>query len=155
MTLDRSKFHWHVSSWNEIKLDQFYALAALRIDVFVIEQNCPYQEFDGKDSASHHLWCTDEQGVVHAVLRIVKPGVSYDEVSIGRVATSAALRGSGLGRELMQRGLKFINEHYGQVPVRISAQAYLTKFYASFGFVSIGTTYLEDDIPHIEMLYTP
>jgi ElaA protein len=155
MSFNSTNLTWHFSSWNEITRDQFYALAALRIDVFVIEQNCPYQDFDGKDRKSHHLWCTDVDGQVHAVLRIVQPGVSYAEVSIGRVATSQAARGSGLGRSLMRRGMQCVVDQYGDVPVRISAQSYLTKFYSSFGFISEGESYLEDDIPHIEMLYTP
>jgi ElaA protein len=155
MSFNSTNLTWHFSSWDALTKDQFYALAALRIDIFVIEQNCPYQDFDGKDRTSHHLWCTDEDGQVHAVLRIVQPGVSYAEVSIGRVATSAASRGSGLGRSLMRRGMQCVVDQYGEVAVRISAQAYLINFYTSFGFKSIGEPYLEDDIPHIEMLYTP
>ena len=155
MAFDTSNLTWHFSSWDAITKDQFYALAALRIAVFVIEQNCPYQDFDGKDRKSHHLWCTDEAGTVHAVLRVVQHGVSYAEVSIGRVATSEVSRGTGLGRMLMQRGMQSVFDVYGHVPVRISAQAYLTNFYTSLGFKSVSEPYLEDDIPHIEMLFTP
>ncbi|MDZ4752703.1 MAG: GNAT family N-acetyltransferase [Flavobacteriales bacterium] len=123
----------------------------LRINVFVVEQNCPYPECDDKDQKSIHLFAQDETGEVHAYLRIVSAGISYQEISIGRVASSAALRGTGLGKELMMQGLSFIEEQYGNVPVRISAQLYLRKFYESFGFIVQGETYLEDDIPHIEM----
>jgi ElaA protein len=143
---------WHSRSWSEISADELYNLLKLRINVFVVEQNCPYPECDDKDQKSIHLFAMDYQGEVHACLRIVEPGVSYDEISIGRVANSAASRGTGLGKELMKRGLELIEERFGLIPVRISAQLYLKKFYESFGFVALGDTYLEDDIPHIEML---
>jgi ElaA protein len=143
---------WHSRSWSEISADELYNLLKLRINVFVVEQNCPYPECDDKDQKSIHLFAMDNQGEVHACLRIVEPGVSYDEISIGRVANSAASRGTGLGKELMKRGLELIEERFGLIPVRISAQLYLKKFYESFGFVALGDTYLEDDIPHIEML---
>lgn len=146
---------WFLEGWETLSRDRWYAVAQLRCEVFVVEQNCPYQDFDGKDLKSHHLWAEAADGRVHACLRIVAPGVSYDEVSIGRVATSAAVRGSGVGKELMQRGMDAVVALYGLVPVRISAQQYLTRFYTSFGFQTVGEPYLEDDIPHIEMLYTP
>jgi ElaA protein len=123
----------------------------LRISVFVVEQNCPYPECDDKDKKSIHLFASEKSGEVHACLRIVEAGVSYEELSIGRVATSLPSRGKGLGKELMARGLELIRERYGAVPVRISAQLYLQKFYESFGFIAEGDVYPEDDIPHIEM----
>lgn len=149
------KLHWVLEDWKSMPLDRWYRISRLRCAVFVVEQNCPYQDFDEKDFRSHHLWAEDATGEVHAYLRVVAPGVSYNEVSIGRVVTSHTMRGNGLGKELMQRGMAAVSEEYGRVPVRISAQHYLTRFYESFGFISVGEPYLEDDIPHIEMLYTP
>jgi ElaA protein len=142
---------WHNRTWSEITAEELYNLLKLRINVFVVEQNCPYPECDDKDKKSIHLFACDESGEVHACLRIVEAGVSYNEISIGRVATSLSSRGTGLGKELMARGIELIRERYGAIPVRISAQLYLQKFYESFGFVAEGEVYPEDDIPHIEM----
>ncbi len=146
---------WTSAEWPDVTRDQLYAFTKLRIAVFVVEQNCPYPEFDDKDQKSLHLWAQDQKGDVQAYLRIVQPGVSYDEISIGRVVTSQAYRGLGLGKELMHIAMTWINENYGNVPVRISAQCYLVKFYRDFDFISVGEEYLEDGIPHIEMLYNP
>lgn len=90
-----------------------------------------------------------------AYSRIVPAGVSFKEVSIGRVISSAKARGTGAGKELMNKSIEFIEQKYGKIPVRIGAQCYLIKFYSSFGFEISGEEYLEDNIPHIEMLYTP
>ena len=124
----------------------------LRQEVFVVEQNCPYLDADGKDKDSWHLLGYDEKGKLATYARIVFPGVSYKEVAIGRVVSSQEHRRTGAGKELMQEAIKAIENIYGKVPVRISAQTYLVKFYSEFGFVSTGKEYLEDDIPHTEML---
>ena len=124
----------------------------LRQEVFVVEQNCPYLDADGKDKHSWHVLGYDENNKLAAYARIVLPGVSYTEVAIGRVITSQQHRRTGAGKELMRETLKAIETIYGKVPVRISAQTYLVKFYFEFGFVSTGKEYLEDDIPHTEML---
>lgn len=145
---------WCLKSWGDITPDEFYAFTHLRIDVFVIEQNCPYQELDYKDQKSWHLWATDGAGVVHAYLRIVRPHVSYQEISIGRVVTSKTARKIGLGMELMQRAMDFIERELGRQNIRISAQEHLIPFYEKFGFTSVGEGYLEDNIPHREMLYS-
>ena len=144
--------HWHLKTWEELTSNELYEVLALRIRVFVIEQHCPYQDADGKDKKSLHLFATDENGICRACLRLVKPGVSYDEWSIGRVATDNEVRRSGVGKELMQRAMDYFKQH-GNPPIRISAQSYLQKFYESYGFVKVGEEYLEDDIPHIEMLF--
>lgn len=143
---------WQLKSWDELTSNELYEILALRIRVFVIEQNCPYQDADGKDKKSLHLFAMDENQICRACLRLVKPGVSYDEWSIGRVATDQEVRRLGVGKELMQRGMDYLHLR-GNPPIRISAQSYLQKFYESFGFVKIGEEYLEDDIPHIEMLF--
>lgn len=134
---------------------ELHAVLALRAAVFVVEQKCPYQDPDYKDEYSMHVmgWLGGE---LAAVARILPQGVSYEEVSIGRVATSAAARGTGAGMVLMEKTMQYITDHFGKVPVRISAQSYLKKFYEKYGFVrSEKEEYLEDDIPHIDMICTP
>ncbi|MDZ4823550.1 MAG: GNAT family N-acetyltransferase [Flavobacteriales bacterium] len=147
--------HWHTSAFHDLTPNELYEILALRISVFVVEQNCSYQEADGKDQESYHLFANDESGKTVAYLRLVKPGISYDEWSIGRVVSDPNARMKGLGKEVMKRGLEWIHTHHGKLPVRISAQLYLKMFYEDFGFVQVSESYLEDDIPHIEMLYTP
>lgn len=152
MYLRPMTIHWYHKPFSSLSTSELYALFQLRIDVFVVEQNCPYQDADGKDVKSAHVFALDETGKAMACSRIVSPGVSYDEVSIGRVATAQQVRGTGVGRELMDKSIAAIEEKYGQVPIRISAQSYLKKFYESFGFSQVSEEYMEDDIPHIEML---
>jgi ElaA protein len=146
---------WRLSAWEELSTSELYQCIQLRIKVFVIEQKCPYQDADDKDQHSLHLMGFANDGRLVAYLRIVEPGISYDEWSIGRVVTDPEIRQSGLGKDLMKRALTFLKTEKNNPPVRISAQLYLRRFYASFGFVEIGEPYPEDDIPHIEMLYTP
>jgi len=144
---------WHCLSFDSLTVMQWHNLLALRINVFVVEQNCPYPELDGKDPLCHHVF-GEIKGELVAVSRIVPPGISYDEVAIGRVATSQNHRGKGLGIELMNQTLNHIKKIYGTEPVRISAQSYLEQFYQNLGFEPTGKRYLEDDIPHLEMLKT-
>lgn len=146
---------WNCLPFSAISSIDLYDIIALRIQVFVVEQNCPYPELDHKDKKALLVFARDNQGEMAATARILAPGVSYSEVSIGRVCTAASHRREGVGKELMQLVMREIVNHYGNVPVRISAQEYLLAFYASFGFVPVGETYLEDDIPHVEMLYQP
>lgn len=143
---------WHEKRFGNLTVEELYGLLALRIDVFVIEQNCPYQDADGKDQHSTHVFATDESGNPIACARVVDAGISYAEISIGRFVTARSHRKLGLGKELMRRSLRCVEEHAGNVAIRISAQSYLKTFYSSFGFVQVSEEYLEDDIPHIEML---
>lgn len=153
------KVHWKLKEWDAITRDELYAFSTLRAKVFVVEQDCPYLDFDDKDQKSLHLWASLLEGAdaekVVAYLRMPAPGVSYEEVSIGRVVVDQAFRGEQLGKELMQRGMQAIEERYGRVAVRISAQEYLRSFYESLGFQGVGEGYLEDGIPHLEMSYQP
>jgi ElaA protein len=142
---------WYCKDWEELTPNELYEVLALRIRVFVVEQNCPYIETDGKDKKSLHLFALDESGQCVACARLVRPGVSYDEWSIGRVATDESVRRHGVGIELMEKALAFFKDQ-GNPLVRISAQCYLEKFYMKFGFEPIGEPYPEDNIPHIEML---
>lgn len=143
---------FYSASYAHITKDDLYDCLALRTEVFVLEQDCPYQEIDGKDRQSWHIWSRGEEGVVSSYARILEAGVSYPEVSIGRVVVHQDHRGKQLGRELMVFCLEFIRSELGPQPVRISAQDYLLKFYESLGFKYTGKSYLEDGIPHSDML---
>lgn len=140
---------WHERAFDELTTRQLYAITALREQVFVVEQNCPYLDADGIDLASRHLWAEQKGGAVVAYLRIVPAGVKFAEVSLGRVITAASVRRTGLGRELMRRGIAAVG---GDTVIRISAQAYLERFYGEFGFVRASELHDIDGIPHIEML---
>ncbi|MGE3262195.1 MAG: GNAT family N-acetyltransferase [Bacteriovoracia bacterium] len=142
---------WQWKKFNELSAQELYEILALRQQVFIVEQNCPYLDCDGLDQESWHLLGREKNALV-AYLRILPPGLKYPEPSLGRVVTAASVRGTGMGRTQTAEAIKKIEELWGKVPVRISAQAYLEKFYASFGFVRAGENYLEDDIPHAEML---
>ena len=146
---------WHCKHFSELSASELYSILRLRTEVFILEQNCLYQDVDGKDVKCYHIFAMDEKGDVHAYARILPPGISYDEVSIGRVVTSPAARSTGTGKALMQKAMQFIGESFGNAGVRISAQSYLVKFYSDFGFKVQGEEYLEDDIPHTQMLFTP
>ena len=144
---------WQTHAWSDLSTETLYAILALRAEVFVVEQNCPYQDVDGKDPKSLHVCGYAENGELCAYARLVKPGVSYDEWAIGRVITSPLVRRTGAGEELMRTCMAYFDEH-SISSVRISAQSYLHDFYTKFGFVQVSEEYLEDDIPHMEMLYT-
>jgi ElaA protein len=146
---------WENKHFDKLTAAELHAVLALRCSVFIMEQNCPYLDPDHKDLHSYHVmgWAGNE---LVAVARIVEPGISYDEVSIGRVATSSSVRGTGAGKMLMTKTMEFIRNIFGNVPIRISAQSYLQKYYESYGFVrSEKAEYLEDDIPHLDMIYLP
>jgi len=145
---------WTCKEFKDLTLDEFHDLIQLRETVFVVEQDCPYLDVDGKDKEALHVFGTVE-GKIVATTRVLPQGISYDEVSVGRVVTSPGVRGKGIGVQLMEESMKFIIQHFGNVPVRISAQTYLLKYYKSFGFIETGKEYLEDNIPHIEMLFKP
>lgn len=147
--------NWKCVPFTALSLKELYDLLALRTAVFVVEQNCAYQELDGKDQDSMHLLGYDDSGQLGAYLRIVAAGISYDELSLGRIVTTKTHRGKGIGNELIQQAMEFIQKKYGKVPVRISAQAHLEKFYSGHGFEKASKPYMEDGIPHIEMLYSP
>ncbi|WP_237065545.1 GNAT family N-acetyltransferase [Microbulbifer guangxiensis] len=146
---------WHWSRFEDLTLQQLYSILRLRQAVFVEEQDCVYQDADGRDQHSWHLaaWQPQEsEPELLAYLRVVDPGYKYSEPSIGRVLTAPVARRTGLGRELMARGLALCDTHFGPSPIRISAQQYLADFYREFGFAQVSEPYDEDGIPHIEML---
>ena len=142
---------WHDRAFGDLSAIDLYAILALRERVFVVEQNCAYQDADGLDPVSRHVWAEEPGGAIHAYLRIVPAGAKFAELSIGRVVTAPEARRTGLGKMLMKHGIAVA----GTVPIRIGAQAHLEKFYSELGFVRASDVYDEDGIPHIEMLRTP
>lgn len=142
---------WHILKFDDLTVSQLMDILTLRAEVFVVEQNCTYCDPDIHDKNSFHVLCYQGNQLV-AVCRILPPLEKYSEASIGRVATSIAHRKLGLGRELMQRAIAFSSTEFPQKGIRISAQEYLREFYTSLGFTACSDTYLEDGIPHIEML---
>jgi ElaA protein len=146
--------NWYTKSFPELSIEELYKILQLRSAVFVVEQNCPYQDMDDKDRKAIHLWSSDNDENVTAYSRLLPAGISYPEPSIGRVATAATIRNTGLGRVLMQKAILYIHDNWNRPAIRISAQLYLDKFYTSLGFESVSEPYLEDDIPHVEMLLT-
>lgn len=129
---------------------ELYAIMHLRSEVFVVEQNCVYLDADGRDPFCHHvIIIKDEQLAAYA--RVLPPGLMFDDVSIGRVCSSPAMRRTGAGKLLVQKSIDACRSLFGHVPVRIAAQLYLQKFYESFGFVRMSDVYLEDNIEHIDM----
>ena len=143
--------NWVYSRFEDLGVDNLYDALALRCRVFVLEQG-PYLDPDGVDRHSWHLLGRDDAGVLQAYLRVVDPGVKYAEPSLGRVITSPETRGTGLGKSLVVEGVSRCADSWPGRAIRISAQAHLDRFYAAFGFVRAGDDYLEDNIPHCEMV---
>ncbi len=140
-----------IKNFSNLSLNELYDVLQLRTNIFVVEQDCPYPELDGKDKlAFHYLGIKDEK--IIATARILPPGISYPEASIGRVAVEQTYRKASLGEKMMLEVLVFIQEKWPGNSIRISAQAHLEKFYANIGFEYTGKSYLEDGIPHIEMI---
>lgn len=145
--------HFSCLSFSELSNYQLYEILALRLEVFCVEQNCPYQDCDGKDLESWHLMGRDENGKLICYTRLLPVGLAYpDYVSIGRVVTSPAARGTGAGKILLNKSIATCEQLFGNQPIKIGAQTYLLKFYESFGFQSTGEEYLEDGIPHTKMI---
>lgn len=145
---------WVLKKFGELTLDELYSILELRSKVFIVEQNCIYNDPDGRDQVAWHLIGTEEDQLI-AYSRILPPGVVYTDPAIGRVVTSPSKRKSGLGRELMKRSIKHCEDLFGKTSITLSAQAYLKKFYESLGFSAIGDEYLDDGIPHIKMTSKP
>ena len=145
---------WDCKKFEGLTAHELYAILQLRSEVFVVEQQCVYQDMDNKDQLSWHLmgW---QNGKLVAYTRLIPAGVSYPEVSIGRVVTAPSARRTGLGKELMRESLQQLINLFGIVPIKLGAQLYLKNFYESFGFTQSSDVYLEDGIEHIEMVKTP
>lgn len=144
---------WLCLKFSELSTIQLYQLLKLRVDVFVVEQNCAYPELDDKDHHSevYHLLGYQDNHLV-ACARLLAPGISYPQVSLGRIATSQAHRKQGLGKQLLSTALQQCEVYWPQSDIQIGAQVYLIHFYQSFGFKRHSPDYLEDDIAHLDML---
>jgi len=142
---------WNCIFFDDLSNKDLYRILHLRSEVFVLEQQCLYQDMDNKDLKSWHLMGKNEEGELVAYARLLPPGLSYVEPSIGRVITSPTIRKTGIGKELMRTAISKCYELFDDKTIKIGAQLYLKKFYESFGFEVSGPAYLEDDIEHIEM----
>lgn len=140
----------HKKTFQQLTIDELYELLRVRADVFVVEQNCPYQDLDGDDQTAIHLWLTVDDRTV-ALARVCPKGTHMDEISIGRVITTE--RGKGYGREIMQAAIAAAQEHLDATLIDIEAQEYAREFYEKVGFVQSSDTFMLDGIPHIKMTW--
>ncbi len=138
-----------VKSFEELSTRELYDLLRLRVDVFVVEQRCPYPELDGRDQAALHVWLQDETGI-QAYLRIMDRGVNSEHVSIGRVI--AVKRRQGLGSRILAEGVRLARERFGAEQIYLEAQVYAKSLYEKQGFLAISEPFPEDGIPHVKML---
>jgi len=141
---------WKIKDFESLSVNELYDILRLRSEIFVVEQNCVYLDLDGKDKKGLHL-IGEFEGKIVAYSRLFKPGISFDNASIGRVVVDANYRDKKWGHELMREAIAGIKNHFGENKITIGAQLYLKKFYESHGFLQTSEMYLEDDIPHIEM----
>ena len=140
--------------FQNLTVQELYELMRLRQEVFVVEQNCPYLDADGLDQNAWHLLGWDDAGQLLAYTRLLPLDLPFPAyTSIGRVVSAPAARGTGAGREVMQRSIELCRHLFGKHSIKIGAQTYLLKFYKSLGFVSTGEAYLEDGIPHTKMVF--
>ncbi len=151
MSVLKSDFIWKAKSFDQLSVDELYKILQARMEVFVVEQHCQYLDPDNADQKALHLWA-EKNGEVAAYCRIFDKGIKYPETSIGRVLTKGNFRRISLGKALMNIALQLIESRFQTSVVRISAQDYLLDFYQNFGFEDTGKKYLEDQIPHTEML---
>jgi len=140
-----------VKKFSDLNTTELYGVLQLRSEIFVVEQDCVYQDLDGKDVKALHVLGMKNEKVV-AYTRLFKPGDYFDQASIGRVAVDAKERSFGYGKEIMQASIAAVQANYHTTHIKLSAQTYLLKFYGELGFKPIGETYLEDGIPHIAMI---
>ena len=141
---------WNTKRFEALSTIEIYSILKLRSEVFVVEQNCVYQDIDGKDMKALHLFGEDNGNII-AYSRLFNVGDYFENASIGRVVVAENCRNKKYGHDLMQEAISAIETHFQETKITISAQLYLKKFYESHGFVQTSETYLEDDIPHIEM----
>lgn len=143
---------WKIKKFEELTTLELHNIVRERINVFVVEQNCIYEELDGLDLKSYHLFKEENNNVI-AYLRIIPKGLVYNEVAIGRVLTVKEYRGNGIFTELMEKAINFIENELNEKSIKISAQEYLRKAYGKFGFKEVSEVYLDVNIPHVEMVY--
>lgn len=148
-----NEIEWICKTFDTLNPHEVYAILQLRSEVFVVEQNCVFQDIDGKDQQSYHLmgWSAND---LAAYARLVPAGVSYKFISIGRIVTSLRYRNKGAGKALLNTAIEKCNNLFGRQTIKIGAQLYLKNFYESFGFTQVGEVYDEDGILHIGMIRT-
>lgn len=142
---------WRLMAFEDLRVSELYEVLRLRSEVFVVEQQCLFQDIDGADQKAMHLLGV-QHGELQAYARCFAAGVKFPEASFGRVLTRSSLRGTGLGHALIDQAIAAIQQVWGPQAIRIGAQIQLAGFYAKHGFADVGKTYLEDNIPHLEML---
>ncbi|MGL5175274.1 MAG: GNAT family N-acetyltransferase [Cetobacterium sp.] len=140
-----------IKKFDELSSSELYEILKVRAEVFVVEQNCPYNDVDGKDYKSTHIMIKKNDAIA-AYIRTIPAGISYETSSFGRVLVSKEFRGEGLAKLIVEAAIKQLFEIEKVDAITIGAQHYLEKFYSSFGFKTISEVYLEDDIPHVDML---
>ena len=142
---------WTLKKFDELTVHELYAVLRLRSEVFVVEQNCAFQDMDNKDQSSWHLLGWEKDKLI-AYTRLLPPGTAYNSASIGRVVTSSSARGGGIGKTLMEKSIEEMGKLFGKGTITIGAQLYLKEFYQSLGFEQNSDIYDEDGIDHIEMI---
>lgn len=153
MTSESSALSYSILPFSKLSVMQLHDLFRLRVDIFVVEQNCPYPEIDGKDPECFHLLGSNENGEVIAAARIAPARIIYKQVSIGRVVVRKDARGNRYGREIMDAAMAFCQNELKATSVKLAAQYYLEDFYESLGFKTISEVYLWDGIDHVDMLW--
>ncbi|MBU9711413.1 GNAT family N-acetyltransferase [Evansella tamaricis] len=142
---------WNIRTFGELTTEELYKILMERVSIFVVEQECPYPEIDGKDELALHLFL-EKDGKIAAYARLFKGGDYYEEASIGRILVKDSFRKTGLGKDLLSRAISIIQDEWKEKEIKIQAQNYLRDFYSSFGFRPITEIYLEDNIPHVDMV---
>lgn len=143
---------WTVKPFSDLSIDELYALLKTRIDVFVVEQECPYPELDNFDQHAMHYYLK-VNGEIAANVRILPAGSKFEDVSIGRVLVPEKFRGNGYAKQLMEKAIDYIADEWHSTRIQIQGQGYLKKFYAELGFKQVSPAYLEDGIPHVDMIW--
>lgn len=144
--------NWIIKKFDELTANELYKILQERINVFVVEQNCPYEECDDKDLKALHLYL-EENGHIAAYCRLLYPGVSYNEAAIGRVLINEKYRRKRLATKMLKKAIEIIEEEMEQKSIKLSAQVYAKNLYKEVGFKECSEIYSEDGIPHVEMLY--
>ncbi|MFZ3579424.1 GNAT family N-acetyltransferase [Virgibacillus sp. DJP39] len=143
---------WHIKDFQALSNDELYNIMKARVDVFVVEQECAYEEIDGHDQEAVHYFLTVNDEIA-AYVRILPTKSKYDEASIGRVLVTKPHRGKGYGKLVMENAIQYITNEWNENRIKIQAQNYLHKFYSELGFIQKSEIYLDDNIPHIDMIW--
>lgn len=144
--------NWQIKDFQGLSNDELYSIMKARVDVFVVEQECAYEEIDNYDQSAMHLFLTIENYIA-AYVRILPSKTKYQEVSIGRVLVTKDYRANGYAKLIMKKAIQFVRDEWKESAIKIQAQNYLHKFYSELGFVQISDVYLDDNIPHIDMIW--